>query len=96
MKLLPQEKECSDMGKKIPFDQALQMGLKNPNDSIYAKPNNYGYKLNVNHPQILPLYERYKKKLGEKILSDTQRLTFETLIFKALQKKKEKLLLTKF
>lgn len=78
------------MGKKIDFDTALKLGGITPNDSIYAKPNNYGYKLNVNHPQILPLYERYKKKLGEKILSDTQRLTFETMIFKALQKKKEK------
>ncbi|PWJ13977.1 hypothetical protein [Ruminococcus flavefaciens] len=78
------------MGKKIDFDTALKLGGITPNDTIYAKPNSYGYKLNVNHPQILPLYERYKKKLGEKILSDTQRLTFETMIFKALQKKKEK------
>lgn len=78
------------MGKKIFYDDALKLGGITPNDSIYAKENKYGYKLNVNHPQILPLYERYKKKLGEKILSDTQRLTFETIIFKALQKKKEK------
>ena len=78
------------MGKKIDFDTALKLGGITTNDSIYAKENKYGYKLNVNHPQILPLYERYKKKLGEKILSDTQRLTFETMIFKALQKKKEK------
>lgn len=78
------------MGKKIFYDDALKLGRVSQNDSIYAKPNNYGYKLNVNHPQILPLYERYKKKLGEKILSDTQRLAFETMIFQALQKKKEK------
>lgn len=78
------------MGKKIFYDDALKLGGITPNDSIYAKENKYGYKLNVNHPQILPLYERYKKKLGEKILSDTQRLAFETMIFKALQKKKEK------
>lgn len=78
------------MGKKIFYDDALKLGGVSQPDSIYAKPNNYGYKLNVNHPQILPLYERYKKKLGEKILSDTQRLTFETMIFQALQKKKEK------
>lgn len=78
------------MGKKIDFDAAMKLGGITPNDTIYAKPNNYGYKLNVNHPQIQPLYERYKKYLGEKILSDWQKYTFETMIFKALQKKKEK------
>ena len=62
--------------------------MDNDNDSIYAKPNKYGYKLNVNHPQIQPLYERYKKKLGEKILSDSQRLNFEALIFTAIAEKK--------
>ena len=77
------------MGKKIFYDDALKLSMEQ-NDSIYAKPNSYGYKLNVNHPQILPLYERYKKKLGEKILSDSQRHEFEQIIFRALQKKKEK------
>lgn len=78
------------MGKKIFYDDALKLGGVSQTDSIYAKPNNYGYKLNVNHPQILPLYERYKKKLGEKILSDSQRHTFEQIIFKALAEKKKK------
>ena len=86
MKLQPQE---NDMGHKIDYDAAQKLGAV-PNDTIYAKPNNYGYKLNVNHPQILPLYERYKKKLGEKILSDSQRHTFEQIIFKALVEKKKK------
>lgn len=78
------------MGKKIPFFSSLQLGTENDNNSIYAKPNKYGYKLNVNNPQIQPLYERYKKKLGEKILSDNQRLTFETLIFNAIADKKKR------
>lgn len=76
------------MGKKIPFFSSMNLGLENNNDSIYAKPNSYGYKLNVNHPQIQPLYERYKNKLGVKILSDNQRLTFETIIFQAIALKK--------
>lgn len=78
------------MGKKIPFFSSLQLRTENDNNSIYAKPNKYGYKLNVNNPQILPLYERYKKKLGEKILSDAQRLTFETLIFNAIADKQKR------
>lgn len=77
------------MGKKIPWFSAMNLRLEQ-NDSIYAKPNSYGYKLNVNNPQILPLYERYKKKLGEKILSDAQRLTFETMIFQAIAEKKKR------
>lgn len=30
------------------------------NDSIFAASNKYGYKININHPKIKPLYERYK------------------------------------
>ena len=78
------------MGKKIPFFSSLNLRTENDNNSIYAKPNSYGYKLNVNNPQILPLYERYKKKLGEKILSDTQRLNFEAIIFKAIADKQKR------
>lgn len=78
------------MGKKIDFDTALKLGGITPNDSIYAKQNNYGYKLNINHPQIQPLYERYKEHLGEKILSDRQRYTFESLIFQMIERKNKK------
>lgn len=78
------------MWKKIFYDDALKLGGISPNDSIYAKPNNYGYKLNVNHPQIQPLYERYKEHLGEKILSDRQRYTFESLIFQMIERKNKK------
>lgn len=75
------------MGKKIPYDTALRMVHTEPNDSIYAEPNKYGYKINVNHPKIRPLYERFKEKLGERILSDTQRFTFEMLIFQMIERK---------
>ena len=88
MKLLPQGKEYSDMGKKIPFDQALQMGLKNPNDSIYTQQNKYGYRINVNHPQIKPLYERYKRHIKAIILSDVERFRFESMIFQMIEKRK--------
>lgn len=75
------------MGKRIPMDQAMEAVAITPNDSIYARPNKYGYKINVNHPQIKPLYERYKQYLGEKILSDNQRLNFECLIFQMIERK---------
>lgn len=75
------------MGKKIQYDQALKMARITPCDSIYAKDNPYGYKINVNHPKILPLYQRYKAKIGEVILSDSQRRRFELLIFELIERK---------
>ncbi|WP_303838635.1 hypothetical protein [Ruminococcus flavefaciens] len=75
------------MGKRIPMDQAMEAVAITPNDSIYAKTNKYGYKINVNHPQIQPLYEYYKRRIGEKILSDRQRLNFECLIFQMIERK---------
>ncbi|MBR4627759.1 MAG: hypothetical protein IKO47_08685 [Ruminococcus sp.] len=77
------------MGKKIPYDQALQLGRTEHNDSIYAKENPYGFQINVNHPKIRPLYERYKEKIGERILSDIQRREFENHIFSILKRGKK-------
>lgn len=76
------------MGKRIPYDQALQLGRTEPNDSIFAKENPYGYQINVNHPKVLPLYQRYKDKVGERILSDRQRFEFEEHILNILKRGK--------
>lgn len=64
------------------------MAKTEPNDSIYAKENPFGYKININHPGIRPLYERYKEKVGERILSDRQRRHFELLIFELIERRK--------
>lgn len=74
------------MGKRIDYDQALSSAAIKPNDTIYAKANSYGYRINVNHPQIKPLYERYKRHIGEIILSDAQRLHFESIIYKMMER----------
>lgn len=58
------------------------------NDSIYVLNNKYGYKINVNHPKIRPLYDVYKKKIGAMILSDKERFQFESIIFKMIQRSK--------
>ena len=65
------------MGKKIFYEDALKLGGTTQNDSIFAPPNKYGYKININHPQIKPLYERYKSSIKAKILSDAERFDFE-------------------
>lgn len=76
------------MEKKISWEDAEKLGASDKHDSIYAKPNKYGYKIAINHPKIKPLYERYKDKLGERILSDAQRFQFELMIFQAIERKK--------
>ena len=77
------------MGKKISWADAQKLGIDpNKNESIYAPHNKYGYMININHPKIRPMYERYKDKLGERILSDRQRMTFEMLIFQMIERNK--------
>lgn len=70
------------------FDKAMDQARINPNDPIYANDNKYGYKINVNHPKIAPLYERYKKWCGQKILSDNQRRHFESIVFQLIRRQK--------
>ena len=77
------------MGKRISWEDAEKLGMNhNEEESIYAPHNKYGYKINVSHPKIRPLYERYKEKLGERILSDSQRFAFEMMIFKLIERKR--------
>ncbi|MCM1227543.1 MAG: hypothetical protein NC320_09000 [Clostridium sp.] len=57
-------------------------------ETIYAPQNKYGYKINVNHQRIRPLYEAYKKKLGAIILSDKERFHFEYIIFQMIERKR--------
>lgn len=78
------------MGKKIFYDDALKLGGLTHNNDIHAPQNKYGYKINVNHPQIKPLYEKFKHHINAKILSDTERLRFEALIFKMIEKNNRK------
>ncbi|MCQ2388009.1 MAG: hypothetical protein MJ066_06180 [Clostridia bacterium] len=56
-------------------------------ESIYTVNNRYGYKLNLKHPKIRNLYERYKKWKGLTLnfpLTDKQRFEFESYLLKKL------------
>ena len=55
--------------------------------TVYANPNPYGYKLNINHPLISPHYERFKRKCNTPILSDEERFEFERLMIAWFEKK---------
>lgn len=77
------------MGMKISWEDAEKLGINDDaEESIFAKPNKYGYKININHPKINKMYERYKHRLGERILSDAQRFAFELLIFQMIERKR--------
>lgn len=58
--------------------------------TVYANPNPYGYKLNINNPLIRPHYERFKVKCNTPILSDAQRFEFERLMIAALEKNRKR------
>lgn len=83
------------MGRRMSFETAEYLARKgrrdNDNDSIFitGKGNKYGYKVNVNHPQIQPLYEQFKKELKTPILSDRERFQFENIIISKYSKEKE-------
>ena len=51
---------------------------------MYNDGNPYGYKLNVNHPRIRELYDRYKKWKGidGRPPTDQERFEFESMIMK--------------
>ena len=77
------------MGKKISWENAEKLGASEKHDSIYAKPNKYGYKIAINHPKIKPLYERYKDSKNARILSDKERFEFEAIIVGLIEKRRK-------
>ena len=77
------------MGRKMSMETVDKYSRirEDKKKSIFARDNPSGYQLNVNHPLIRPMYERYKLKLGERILSDAQRLEFERKVILWLESK---------
>lgn len=78
------------MGKRMSFETAERLAKVNPDkdDSIFIFGNKYGYKVNISHPEIKPLYERYKRKIGCNILSDNERFQFESIIIQMYANKR--------
>lgn len=76
------------MGKKMSPETVERIARINcKHDSIFTIGNPYGYKVDVNHPLIRPLYEQFKDTIGSKILSDKERFHFEALIVQKFGKK---------
>ena len=53
--------------------------------SVYNRSNPYGYKLNINHPRVRDLYERYKKwkDIAGRPPTDAERKEFESMVLKS-------------
>ena len=48
--------------------------------SVYNVDNPYGYLINVNHPDVRPIYEQYRRELGYRFcdpMSDQDRRNFD-------------------
>ena len=57
--------------------------------SVYTQGNPYGYRLNIAHPLVRPLYDRYKAWIGvgqSTPLSDRERLDFEEMVIPLLER----------
>ena len=58
-------------------------------NNIYAPESKYGYRININHPKIQPLYEAYKRKKRAMILS-RKGLILKTSCLRGLKSGKER------
>ena len=76
------------MGTKISWEYSEKAGLQ-VEDKIICEPNKYGYRVNINHPKIKPLYERFKRSRKAIILSDRERLEFESIIISKVKRSKK-------
>lgn len=57
--------------------------------SIFLENNPCGYRININHPKISPLWKRYKKYKKVPVndpLSDNERFEFENIIIKQIER----------
>lgn len=62
---------------------------KQKQEDVFIENNPYGYHVNINHPEVKPYYERFKKWKGIRIgaPSDAERLEFEQYMIQYWRKK---------
>lgn len=61
------------------WDKLSEFPEKQKSQMLHTFNNPYGFRLNINHPMILPKYEAYKKKnnIGKYDMTDELREKFE-------------------
>ncbi len=67
--------------ERVPTDQS---------ESIYLPLHPYGFRINIAHPRIAPLYERFRRWKGIPYgmpLSDDERFEFESYIIRKVNDK---------
>lgn len=73
------------MGRKLPLDIGQQLSRRREEpQGFFIYGNKYGYRINISHPKIRPIYDRYLKQIGEPIPSDAQRHQFESMIMRLI------------
>lgn len=75
------------MGGKFPID--YKGGSAFENKSIYNENNRCGYRYNINHPRIRPLYDAYMKRIGNPPHihpTHEERLRFEMAVDRMIEK----------
>ena len=68
------------------YDRSLRAGKLDPKKWPHVK-NGKEYKINILHPDLKPLYERYQRIVTGRCqypMSDTQRFEFERMVFSVL------------
>jgi hypothetical protein len=66
-----------------PYEPTLDDVYANNSIYIHPKQQKYGFRININHPEVHPYYVSFKKKIKEPLwcpLEDSQRYRFEKLI----------------
>ena len=74
----------------MPYDVAMKISRLETDGSIFTTSNPCGYKININHPKIYPLFVAYHKKIGVPLhihMTTEQRLEFEAAVMKLLERK---------
>ena len=74
---------------KIDFNRLWSCNIGNP---LLIFGNEYGYRLNINHEVIRPLYDKYKREVlntprAEFPISDRERIEFEDKLIPYLIRK---------
>lgn len=59
-------------------------------NEIFMIPNKYGFRVNINHPKIKPIYDKWKHKHGIMIPSEAERREFESSLINYINERESK------
>lgn len=60
--------------------------------NVWASPNKWGYRFNINHPTVSRLYKEYQQQHGLDLripMTDAQRISFESELLQRMREKSQ-------